>query len=220
MELEAAIGLRHRARTHRRQVRARLRLSEVHRAGPHAFNHLRQVHRLLRVGTDQLQRLDRTLREQRAQREREVGAVPHFLNRRRHELRQTLPAMVRVLGQAVPAVVGELLVRFLEPGRRLHYAAVDELRALAIAHGVERVEHFGRELRRLFEDRRDGVRRRILVTGQLAHLLHAGELVHDEQHVFQRGVIRTHGCSLETGCVLQKMRQEPRNMDRRAARGK
>ena len=59
-------------------------------------------------------RLDRALREQRAQVEREVGRVPHLLERRGDELRQALAAVLGGLGQAVPAVLDELAIRVLE----------------------------------------------------------------------------------------------------------
>ena len=42
-ELVRAVALRHGARAHRREVGARLRLGQVHRAGPRAGDHLRQV---------------------------------------------------------------------------------------------------------------------------------------------------------------------------------
>ena len=43
VELEAAVRLRHRPSAHRGEVRPRLRLGQVHRAGPFARDHLRQI---------------------------------------------------------------------------------------------------------------------------------------------------------------------------------
>ena len=82
-ELVGAVALRHGARAHGREVRARLRLGQVHRAGPRARRpSFGRYVVLQRVGASQLDRLDRALREQRAQVEREVRRVPHLLDRR------------------------------------------------------------------------------------------------------------------------------------------
>ena len=117
-QLVGAVTLRHGARAHGREIGPGLRLGQVHRAGPRAGDHVGQVLVLERVRAFQLDRLDRALREQRAQVERQVGRVPHFLDGGLHELRQALPAVFRILGEAVPAVVAELLVCLLESRRR------------------------------------------------------------------------------------------------------
>ena len=63
-----AVGLRHGACAHLRQVRTRLRLGQVHRAGPATFDQPRQVGVLLLVRAGHQQRLDRAVGEQRTER--------------------------------------------------------------------------------------------------------------------------------------------------------
>ena len=154
IEPEAAVVLRHRARAHRGEIGARLRLGQVHGAGPFAGHHLREEALLLLGRADKLDRLDRALRQQRAQIEGHVRRVPHLLHRGGHELRQTLSAEIGILGEAVPAVGAILPVGLLEARRRAHRAVLEPARALAVADGIERIEHFGGELRGLLENRR------------------------------------------------------------------
>jgi hypothetical protein len=192
IQLVGAVALRHRSRAHRGKIGARLRLGQVHRAGPRAGHHLRQEFFLELVRSAQLDGFDRALRQQRAQIEREVCRVPHFLDGGRNELRQALPAVFRILGEAIPAVRTILLVRTLETRRRLDVAAFQPFGAFEIAGPIERIEHVCGELRRLFENGRDRVRRGFLETRQLRHLFESGQLVHHEQDVGQGCVIGAH----------------------------
>ena len=201
-ELVGAVALRHRARAHGGEVGPRLRLRQVHRAGPRAGDHVGQEPVLQRLRAAQRDRLDRALRQHRAQVEREVRRMPHLLDRGAQQMRQALAAVLRRLDEAVPAVVAELPVRILETGRGLHRAVGQPPRALAIAGGIERIEHVGREFRRLVEDRRDDVGRGLLVAGQAGHLIEPGELVHDEPHFGERGVVDAHGGWPAKGCAL------------------
>ena len=63
--LERAIALRLGTRTHEREIGARLRLGEVHRAGPFAGNQLGHIGLLLRFGAGREQRFDGTVSKQR-----------------------------------------------------------------------------------------------------------------------------------------------------------
>ena len=74
----AAVGLLDRAALEPAQVRARVRLGQVHGAGPLARHHLRQVEALELVRALRLDGVDGAEREQRAQAERQVGGVPHL----------------------------------------------------------------------------------------------------------------------------------------------
>ena len=122
VQLVAAVALRHRARAYGSQIGAGLRLGQIHRARPRAIDHLGQERGFLFGRGAQLQRLDRALRQERAKIERHVRRMPHLLDGRRNELRQTLPAVFRILGESIPAVLDELLIRILESRRRLHAA--------------------------------------------------------------------------------------------------
>jgi hypothetical protein len=188
-----AVALRHGARAHRREVGARLRLRQVHRARPRARDHLRQERVLELLRTAKLDRLDRALREQRAQVEREIGGMPHLLDRARDELRQPLPAVFAALGEPVPPVLAELEVGVLEALRRPDGAVGLQHRALAVAGHVERIQDVGRELGGLLEDRGYGVGRRILEAGKARDLGQAAQLVHHERHFGERRVVCAHG---------------------------
>src|SRR5256885_477861 len=64
------------------------------------------------------QRLDRALREERAEREAQVRALPHLLPRRRDEARQALAAPPRLERERVPATLAELPIGLAEAVRR------------------------------------------------------------------------------------------------------
>ena len=188
-----AVALRHRARAHRRQVRAGLRLGEVHRAGPHAGDHLVQVGLLQRVAAVAFDRLDRALRQQRAQVERHVRRMPHLLDGGGDELRQALAAEFRALGEPVPAVLAELPVRVAETGGRLHRAVVQAPGAFLVARPVQRVQHVGRELRGLVQHRCHDIGGGLIETRQRGDLVEAGQLGHHEMHFGKRRLILAHG---------------------------
>ena len=120
------------ARAHEGQVRPGLRLGEVHRPGPPAFDHLRQVGLLQSIRTAQQQRFDRALGEKGAQRKAEVRALPHLLHRRRYQPRKPLPAPLVLEGQRVPPAVAELAVRVAKAARGTHLAAA-QFRAFLVS---------------------------------------------------------------------------------------
>ncbi len=115
---QVMVARRHGTRAHLREIRAGLRLGQAHRARPLAGDEVGNEALLLFERADELDRLDRALIEQRAVGKADVGRVPHLERRPEQELRQPLPAVLGRYGQADPAGLGELLVRFLEPGRR------------------------------------------------------------------------------------------------------
>ncbi len=190
---QVVVALGHGLRAHLGEVGTGLGLGQAHRAGPLAADQLLGVGGLLRVRTEQLERLDRTLIETRAVGEADVGGVPHLAGRAEQELRQTLAAVLGGHGQPDPAGLGELRVGFFEALGRRHDAVFPGA-ALAVAALVERVENFRRERRRLFEDRVDHVGG-VLVAGQLADLLEAGEFAQNELHVAQGRAVGAHQCS-------------------------
>ncbi len=201
-ELVRPVALRHGARAHGGEVRAGLRLRQVHGPGPGAGHHLRQEPVLELLRAAQRDRLDRALRQHRAEIEGEVRRMPHLLDGGPEEVRQPLAAVVGRLDEPVPAVLAELQVRGLESGRRLHRAVGKPLHALAVADAIERIEHVGRELRRFVEDRRDHVGCRLLVSGEPGDLFEPGELVHDEPHFGEGGLIGAHRESPACGRTL------------------
>ena len=108
------------------------------------------------------------------------------------------------LRQALPAVFRRFLVRPFQPlSQNCWYASLKPAGVLTVPSSsqlarlrdrpdVERIEHVGRELRRLFENRRDRVGRRLLEARQRRDLLEPGELVQHELHFGERGVIGAH----------------------------
>ena len=148
-----------------------LRLGQVHRAGPRAGHHLRQELVLERLSVPRSSIASIAPCVSSGHRSNARFAACHISSTAvDDELRQSLAAVLGVLGEAVPAVRAILLVRVLESGRRLDGAAFEPLGAFAVAGHVERIEHVGRELRRFLENRRDGVGRRVLESGQLRDL--------------------------------------------------
>src|SRR3546814_3912770 len=90
-----AVALSDRSGADRAEIGARLRLGQVHRAGPPALDERRQIDAPLRVAAVSLEQLDGALGQQRAERKGHVGRVPHLLQRDRHRPGQTLAAMLR-----------------------------------------------------------------------------------------------------------------------------
>ena len=152
----AAVGLLDRAALELAQVRARVRLGQVHGAGPLARHHLRQVEALQLVRALRLDGVDGAERQQRAQAEGEVGGVPDLAGGGGDHLRQVLPAPFLRSGERAPAAGGELLVGLLPAGRG-DDLAVDQLGAGAVAGRAQRLQHLGGELAGLLDDGADGV---------------------------------------------------------------
>ena len=177
------------------QVRPGLRLGQVHGAGPAAFDQVRQVALPLLVGAAEQQRLDRAAGQQRAQRERQVGAHHHLLDRARHQLRQALAPVLRRKLESVPPAGDELRIGFLGTRRRRHLAVAPGA-AAPVAFGVDRREHLRGELCGLVEDRFGGVGAGVLEAWQRRHVGEAGEFAEDELHIAQRRAVGVHGDSL------------------------
>ena len=184
----------HRLGAQQREVGAGLRLGQVHRARPGARHHLVEEGLLQLVAAAEQQRLDRALREQRAERERHVGRGHHLGHRRGDKLGQALPAPLGIQRQAVPAAFDELLVGFLETLGRLHRAVLP-LRSLLVARPVQRVEHPRGELGCFLKDGFNRIRCGVLTPRELGHFSHAGEFVQDEFHILQWGGVGTHLCT-------------------------
>ena len=140
------------------EVRAGLRLGEVHRPGPFARDHPGQVGGLLLGRAVMMDRVDRALVQQQHQAEAHVGRLPHLLHGGGEKPRHALAAELRVEGQGVPAAVDEFLVDAGEAGRRAHHAVL-QLGADLVAVAVERREAVAGELGRLLEHGIDECRR-------------------------------------------------------------
>ena len=117
-EAVAAVGLRHGAGAHRRQVGPGLRLGQVHGAGPFAAHHLRQV-----AAPSAPRNRPASARGSRP-REREQSEKARFADAHisrtaaPNGLRQALSAELRLAFEPVPAALDELPVGLLEALRR------------------------------------------------------------------------------------------------------
>ena len=151
-----AVGLLHGLGLERAQVGARMRLGQVHGAGPFAGHHLGQIGLLELVAALRLDRIDGAERQQRTQAEREVGRVPDLAGGGGDDLRQVLPAPLLGCRERAPAAGGELLVGLL-PAVRRDDLAVHQLGAGAVAGHAQRVQDLRAELARLLDDRADRV---------------------------------------------------------------
>ncbi len=119
------IALRHRARAQRAEIGARLRLGEIHGAGPGAADKLVEIEPLLLRRAVGEQQLDRADGENGAERERDVGARPHLGHGGGDRLRQALAAMLGRDGDGVPAALDIARISFLEARRRAHDAVLE-----------------------------------------------------------------------------------------------
>ncbi len=90
------------------QVGARLRLGELHGAGPFAGHELRQVLLLQFRRTMRDNRVHTGLRQQRIEPEGHVGAAPHLEDGHAGPERQALAAMLLRHGHAAPAAPAHL----------------------------------------------------------------------------------------------------------------
>ncbi len=185
------IAFAHRARAHRGQVRARLRLGQVHGAGPRPRGELSEVGRLLLRRAVNPQRLEHPRGEHRGEAQRHVRALPDLLDRRRDEVRQALTPVLGLPAEAVPAGLDELAVRLLEPGRSGDLA-VGKPRALLVAPPVQGIEHIPRELRGLAQHRFHQFGVDLGVAGERGNLGEPREFRDRELHVLQRGGVGGH----------------------------
>ena len=96
------------ARADGRQIRARLRLGQIHRAGPFAAHELWQIDLAQLLRARERNGLDRTARQQRAQHERCIGAAADLLDRGAERQWHALAADFRGDAQLRPAAVGVL----------------------------------------------------------------------------------------------------------------
>ncbi len=99
----AALTQRLRPTTELGQIRAGLRLGEVHGGGPLARDQLAEVARFQILRAVLVEGLDAAGREQRAEAEAQVGGVPHLVAGGAEQQRQALAAMIRIGAEAIPA---------------------------------------------------------------------------------------------------------------------
>ena len=146
----AAIGLGAGLAAHLRQVRAGLRLGQVHRACPFAAGEFFQVLGFEGIATGGEQRFNRPVGEHGAQGKAQAGTVQHFVASCAYGFGQTLAAPVGAVFQPLPAALHKLLVGLLEAGGGGN-AAVGKAGGLVVAYCVQGGDHFFAELGAFFQ---------------------------------------------------------------------
>ena len=172
----------------RADVGARLRLGQLHGAGPFAGHELRQIGALEFIGAVGGQRVDPGHRQHRPDAESHGGRIPHLEAGDVDRLRQVLPAEVRRGGEPVPARRGPGAIGFL-PARRGGDGAILEDHALAVADHIERAEHLGRELAGFFQHGVDHVLGEVAVDAVVQRLLESGGVLERKRDVGNRSPV-------------------------------
>jgi hypothetical protein len=131
------------------EIRAAMRLGQVHGAGPTALDHLGQIGALLLVRAVDEERRDGPEREARIHGEGHVGRGRELVHHDAEGIGQPLPAVFLGHRKAHPAALGVGLMGRLEAGRGFHGAVREPLAALLVAHAVEGLEHLLAKLRAL-----------------------------------------------------------------------
>jgi hypothetical protein len=134
--LVAAVALRHGLGAQQAEIGAAMGLGQVHRAGPGAFDHLRQIGGLLLVRAVNEDRGDRALRQTRIHDQRHVGRRHVFADgggaHRAGPVRRIPPARRK----ADPAALAIEVIGLLETLRRLHGRVVVAHAAFKVARKV------------------------------------------------------------------------------------
>ena len=157
----------HRPRGQGTDVGAGLRLGEVHRAGPLARHHLRQIRLTLTLVAVVHEHVDRALGEQRAQREGHVRRRHHLLHGDADKPREATSAVLRRERHGRPPRLDVAPVGLAEALRRAHRPVVVAPTVLDVADAIERSELLLEEPRRLFENPLHRLRVGVLVAGEL-----------------------------------------------------
>ena len=173
----------------RADIRARLRLGEMHGAHPLAGHELWQIGRLqLRRGMrgDQL---DRRHGEQRAEPEGHRRPAPDLDQRRVERIRQALAAPFGGSGQPVPTGRRPIAIGVFPSGGHRHRAVL-ERRTVRVADAVERRDHSVGEFPRFLGDRRDQIVAEVAKKALAARRLQPSDVIEREQDIGDRGGIR------------------------------
>ena len=138
------------------KVGARLRLGQVHRAGPFAGDELFEIGRLEVVRSVFRNGFRRAGGQRRAEREGDGSRVPHLHRGHGEHGRQALAAEFLGTGKPVPAALDPVAVGLAPAGRR-RYRGILPDRADLVADLVKRRQFFGGEAAGFAEDRVDQI---------------------------------------------------------------
>ena len=181
-----AVAVRLGARAHRADVRARLRLGQVHRAGPVAGDELRQVDAPSDSSEAWCSSASIWPWVSSGQSDSAMLAPEHISLRQVSSVTGSpMPPCSGSAAMPDPAALGERPVGRGEAGRRPHHAVL-EPRRLEVAGPAQRRQHVLGEPRRLAEDRLDRLRRRLGEALGLGQPPGAEHVVEQEAHLARR----------------------------------
>ena len=191
-DLVAAVGLFHRLGAQQAEIRAAMRLGEIHGAGPGAFHHLGQIFRLQLRRSMREQRGNGALGEARIHGEGHVGRAEHLVHSHRQGRRQVLAAVFGRHRDADPASLDDLLEGVLEAGRCGDAAVGVARAAFLVADAIKRGEDFLAELGRLAQHRFDHVGRSLAESREIAVTIEMEDVVQQKQRIVHRGFVGRH----------------------------
>ena len=172
-----------------------MRLGEVHRAGPFAGDHLRQIGGFLLRRAVRKQRRDRPLRQPRIHGEGHVGRAQELVDDLRHDRRQALAAEFERRRYSDPAAFDQLPEGVLKARRRGHAAVGRAFAAFLVADAIERRQHMLAQFCSLAEHRLDDVGRGVREAGQVGVALDVEDVVQQELRVLDRRLVARHRLS-------------------------
>ena len=201
--------------SHQSQVGARLRFGEVHGAGPLAAHQPGQECLAQLLAGVQFQRVQRSLTQQRTQRQGQVGGLPHLLDGLRQYLRQSLSAVGLRRGDSAPAAFDKRLVGLAEALGDVDLP-VANIGAGLVALGIEGREHVRGQLASFVHHRAREFHGGHLAPRKLRNRAHSGYGIQNKQHFIDRRPILGHGSFRKSGCAGQLLyprrpNQSPRN---------
>ena len=199
-DADAAVIVRLGAGLQQAEVGAAMRLGQTHGAGPVAGDDMRQIGGLLFVGAVGVDGRVRAMRQARVHRPGDVGRALHFHDREAQHLRHALTAVFRITIQTGEAQFAELLVGFLETGRRLHAVGSGvEQAAFLVGGAVDRRQFVFAELGSRFQIRGKHVGGGFFIARQgRDDVLHLDQLVQHEVEISQRRFVGRHVVSPDT----------------------
>ena len=202
-----AVRARDRFRGEKPQIRAALRLGQIHRAGPAPFRHLRRIEVFLLRRTMAQERGERALSQPRIHGESHIRRRGEFIHRRRERVGQALAAIFLRNGKADPAAIRERLIGGLEAGGGRHGRVIMASAACLVARLVQRVQNFLAKLSGFGENLRHDVGGQVRETRQIAETLEIQHVIQEENRIVDRRLIAWH----------ERLLENPRGESRRCA---
>jgi hypothetical protein len=184
----AAIGGAFGAGAQCADVGSRLRLGQLHGAGPFAGYQFLEIDFFEFVAAVRVERLDRAQRQQRAEAEGDIRGAPDLRAGRVDCQRQALAAKCFRSRHRIPPGGGPALIG-VRPARRGRHLVIGELDAVLIANAIERRQHVGSKSPGFLEHRRGDVAVEVAVMAGPYGRLQAGAMIEREQHVVDRRAV-------------------------------